>query len=589
LSRSSFVAVAGDDARLEFCDERYVVQGFALGKRGPRAAIAHDEESCVVTLGELHAMADLARDLGLAPGAHDPAWLIMKAWQRWGADSLDRLLGSFAGAFLDLRRHRLVAFRDLTAAVPVYVTKVRGHFVAGSDLRTVAGWDGRPLEPSPLFVAGYLQNQNLDATGTAFDGVSCVQPGAIGVPSADGWRQKRVARWHVNPVRHRSLSDYVDDFAEHLDAAVARRMGGHSRAAVALSGGLDSTNVLAAGVRVAPHVEWVAYAIPFHTSRGDERSLQKVVAEHCGARLEWLSVQGRGPLGGWTGTLLGGRAAPPWAGNWFFGQTLAEGAASDGVPVLFDGEDADSLLTGGRGYLSDLLVRGQWRAWRREALVLRRTNNSNVRGLFKMSLAALLPPALAHRAVPLPPLARVSPLVAPGLAARVHLAERLRRQPALRLWAPGRRFTAQQSLAGEPTQLGMVAREVAEPYRDVDVVDAHPFFDRMLMTFCMGLPWQMVHGGTTPKLLLRELSRRRLPHVFNEHVRKANLSEYYDTAVFGVERDAVAAGLDLAEKRPEWVEPAGLARVRTDFEQHADSWMASRVAMLMLWADQLSG
>lgn len=591
MTREDFVVAVGPRCELsgtweQTFDEREI----HLAIRGSRSSLASTESACAVFVGELDNALHVARLLGVEahPASADPARLTIRAWQRWGQNALDKLVGPFAGAYVDLRARTVTVFRDLTAGVPVYLTFDSSCHVAGSDLGLISAWNGRRREPAPLFIAGYLQNSSVGRCVTPFVNVFSLEPGAIARPElSTGWKQRRIANWHVLSIRHKTLEDYVDDFAQHLDSAVRRRIRNHRTVSVSLSGGLDSTNVLASAARVASDVELVAYGIPFYDPKGDERHVQGVVAAHCGAQLKWVDVAGRGPTGVWSGQLFAGRVAPPWAGNWFFGDALAEAAAEDEVPIMLDGEDADSLLSGSKGYLSDLFVRGRWLAWRRQARRLGERDGVAMSSLLKLSIAGLLPPSLVHKLGATDSSARVSPLVSPTLVEQTHLAELLRGQPWVRVWSPGRRFAAQQRVAAETQRVDEVVTEIGNPFRKMGVVDAHPFFDRELMRFCFGLPWHAVHNGTTPKILLRKLAERRLPPEFSKVVRKANLSEYYDQAVFEHERETIEAGLDLAGQRPDWISPAGLSKLRDKFDRKQDAWMPSRVAMLMLWSRQL--
>lgn len=595
VSRSGFVV--GRPSRhggLRFAETAATFGDISVGVWGDAVLVDSDACGCaaratapaagevLALVGDISNADTLASRLRVSPPTdrQGRARLALLAWRRWGDKALDLLEGAYCGALLTRRPPGVKVFRDITASLPVYLVS---HEAASNDLAVALACEGR-REPDPLFVAEYLQNQFLDPRVTPFRGLESLLPAHVATVRGGHWRTSQTARWHVRSIRHRSLDDYVDEFAHVLDDAVRARLGGYQTAAVSLSGGLDSTNVLASGIVVAPNVRWVAYSIPFRTPRGDETRLQRIVADHCGADLRWVPVDGRGPLGA-PGPLFGGRIAPPWAGNWFFSEALAQAACDDRIALMFDGEDADSLLTGGRGYLSDLLIRGRWIRLQQVIATLHEHDMGEPRGLLKAAVAGILPPRLTRRLTPAR--AAPSPLVSVELAAQVGLAERLTKAPEARIWAPGRRFRAQQMLAGSAAQLATVAVEVGAAFVGRPVEAAHPFLDRRLMTFCMGLPWQAVHGLVTPKLILRELAKRRLPAEFTQAVRKADLSEYYDTAVFGHERAAVRRGLELALGRPEFVNIDAVRRVEHEFESCVRSWTASRIAMLMLWLESL--
>ncbi len=596
MSFDSFLAVIGPDADRVTGTSVTGVPGQAIAVRGARAACVSDDERALAFVGRLDNSRELAERLDIPDrvdgesATEAAARIVFASYRVWGGGFLDRVIGGFAGAFIDHRRHEVRVFRDLTAGQAAYLTTTHeGSVVCGSDLAEVASWR-QSMVPSDLFVAGYLQNLWLEPSATAYDQVFAVIPGHIATINRGerAWRQKRYADWHVQHIRRESFDDYVDEFASHLDEAVRCRLEGASQVSIRLSGGLDSTNVLASLVRVAPAQTRVsAYAIPFRTPRGDERARQIAAARHCDVPLTWISVDGRGPFGKWSGQLFAGRPVAPLGGNWYFGDSVYERAAADGVEVLYDGEDADSLLSGNRSYLADMLARGQFRAWLRETTRISRSEDTTVSRLLRYSLYKQIPnlvlAVFGRRTMVVAP----SPLLAADLARRVGLERRLRTMPAARVWHPGRRFQQYLKLAGGAHHLGMVVPELAIAARGTGVEPAHPFFDRRLMTFCMGLPWHVVCGGSMPKRPLRMLARQRLPAVFHQVQTKAVLDEYYDAAVYGHENDLVLKGLRMALDRPDWVDPAEVQELIDDVRQKKSSFMPSRVAMLMFWDQQL--
>lgn len=541
----------------------------------------------VAFTGRLHYVDDLIAELGLpstlsAGYAEADARMVAAAWARWGAHALDKLLGTFAGVVVDDRHQRVAIFRDITAGRPAFLATHEGEHVAGSDLEMIARWRGRQPKPSSLFVASYLQNQWLDARSTPYDGVEALEPGHVAVPSVAGWRADRKANWHPVKVGRLRPEEYVDLVAAALEGAVAERLRGVTKAAVALSGGLDSTNVLAAGVRVAPAIDWTAYSIPFYEERGDERERQTAVAEHLGVPQTWVNVAGQGPMGSHD---QAGIAPPPWAGNWFFMRSIAQQAAQDGCEIVFDGEDADSLFSGNVYYLTDLLARCQFRIWRRQLRTLADADVVGRRLAIRTSVLLNLPRLLQRRFVDRPALAAVSPLVPPALRVSHAMDERLEHYFKV-AGTPGHRFEAGQRLGCSPVHLRMVMEESARAFDGLNVLDAHPFSDRRVIELALGLPWFAITPVGQNKHLLDQIARRHLPQAHAGRYDKASLDEYYEAAVRGFERPLVTAGLKAAASMPAIFEPDALRALQARFEQGTDGWPAARAATLASWLEK---
>ena len=595
MSQDSFIVVTGQGSDAITGDDLYRLGHRVVAVRGPRAAIARNPITVLAFVGRLDNRTELTKTLGYAnptPGeatSKVAAEIALAAWMRWGPGFLDHLVGGFAGIVLDLRSNDLHVFRDLTAGETAYVTARPGLRVAGSDLVEVARLAGRTAEPSRIFIAGYLQRVVLDAADTAFDGVDAVVPGHIATTTdaTASWRQRRHAAWHVRPIRHRRFPDLLEEFTAIFDESVRCRLEGSKRLGIALSGGLDSTNVLASIVRVAPEVRITAYAIPFYTERGDERNRQTEIARWFGIPIHWVPVAGRGPFGQWSGRLFAGRPTPPIGGNWYMMESLCESATANGDSLLYDGEDADSLLTGNRTYLADLLVTGRFLSWWREVQRIRAREGTSPWHLLKYSLYKQIPDSVLTAVGRGSRLVRPNPLITSELAEEVDLSRRLKRLPSARLWNPGRRFAQYVKLAGDPLQVGVYTPDIAMAARGTSLVLAHPFLDRRLMTFCMGLPWDAICGDFTPKRLLRELARRHLPAFLHTGPTKAVLDEYYEAAVFKHEKELARQGLDLAASRPELCDPGGVVKLRQEMEHEQASFAPSRVAMVMLWLDEI--
>ena len=583
------------DDRFLFCRRRPAegLEGFSdlvetaagwLAVDGRSSAIVTVGHLTMAFSGRLHYMDVTTALLGLpAPqatwGVEQEGLLAAEAWSRWGAGALDKLVGTFAGVVVDLRTLRVEVFRDITAGRPAYLAMPQAEHLASSDLELVARWRGSKPRPSLRFVASHVQDQWLDGRETPYEGVEALEPGHVAVPAQTGWRVGRHAHWLPLQVGKRSAEGYVDLLAEVLDAAMAERLRGIRRAGVALSGGLDSTNVLAAGLRAAPDIEWTAYSIPFHEARGDEQERQRAVAEHLGVAQTWVDVAGKGPLGSHEPGVTG---PPRWAGNWYFMRSIAQQASADGCEVVFDGEDADSLLTGNVLYLSDLLVRGRLPTWLRE---IRRLSSAGVVGrrlALNTSVLTVLPPVLRRRVVDAHQGATVSPLVPQPLAEATGLRDALARYFDAG-WHPGRQFAAAQQLGCNPVQIRVVMEESARCFDETGVLDGHPFTDRKVIELALGLPWYAISPERPNKHLLDQLARRRLPSAYAGRFAKAQLDEYFEQAVRGFESELVFSGMQAAADLPEVFDSSALRSLRADFVNGVGSWEAVRAAVLASW------
>jgi asparagine synthase (glutamine-hydrolysing) len=203
----------------------------------------------------------------------DDAELIAAAYRAWGVACPERLHGDFAIALWDDRRDQLLLARDRFGTRPLYYACISGALVFANSLDVLRMHPGVTAALDEGAVGDFLRfGYNTDPSSTIFASVRCV-PAAHRLVFSGG--DSVVTRYWDLPtdgtIRHRRMEDYVDQFAELLQNAVADRIRGADAAVLLLSGGRDSTAVAAmaraaAGRNGPPRLHAVTavfdYAIP---------------------------------------------------------------------------------------------------------------------------------------------------------------------------------------------------------------------------------------------------------------------------------------------------------------------------------------
>ena len=136
---------------------------------------------------------ELVRSLNLSRNDLGYARLVAAAWERWGEDALDHIIGDFAVAVYDTSRRILALARDPTGQVPLFFrTFAQGAGFASlpNGLREVAGL-ASSIEPSSL--ARYLAGIDPVDGQTSFAEIKAVRPGEI-VRIASGSIERRRPR-----------------------------------------------------------------------------------------------------------------------------------------------------------------------------------------------------------------------------------------------------------------------------------------------------------------------------------------------------------------------------------------------------------
>ena len=293
--------------------------------------------------------------------------LVLDAWRRWGADSVERLQGAFAFVVWDARRRELSCVRDHVGFRPFCYYNDERRFVFATDVRAVLAVSGVPhrLDDEALD-AYYLENRSLLLDRSFLRGIWKLRPGHLLTIRADG--SKRQRRWW-NPgtrstIQLTSNDDYAALVRERLEQAVACRLRTQYPIGAHLSGGLDSSivTVLAArrlragGRALAKTYSWLPPPSEGPDALASERSLIRMVCDQEGLECVSTPFFADDAIADMTHDFT----LEP-SDSQIYERTVCGRAAGDGVRVLLSGWGGDEVATcHGRGYFAEQFLSGHW-------------------------------------------------------------------------------------------------------------------------------------------------------------------------------------------------------------------------------------
>jgi asparagine synthase (glutamine-hydrolysing) len=222
--------------------------------------------------------------LAQSPDAH----LILHAYATWGARCVEHLIGDFAFAIWDEPCRRLFCARDHFGVVPFYYASLADGVAVGNVLRSLLAHPEVSATLNERAVADFLLfGLNMDHTATTYHDVGSLPP-AHTLTFQDG--ALRLHRyWDPEPageLRFERRQDFVDAFRDRFDQAVSDRLRS-SRCGAFLSGGMDSTSIVATAKRVSPGLDLRAYTIVYERLFEEEEGwLADLVAEYTGVSVE---------------------------------------------------------------------------------------------------------------------------------------------------------------------------------------------------------------------------------------------------------------------------------------------------------------
>ncbi|MFJ8577039.1 N-acetylglutaminylglutamine amidotransferase [Micromonospora sp. NPDC093277] len=176
--------------------------------------------------------------------------VVVKAYAEWGLDFVDHLIGMFAVAISERDTGRLVLARDRLGIKPLYLAKTPGLVRFASTLPALLAGGGIDTSIDPVALAHYLSFHSIvPPPRTILRGAAKLPPATVRVYEPDGSARERVY-WQPSFGRTAERAgwterDWQDALLESLTTAVRRRTVADVPVGVLLSGGLDSSLVVA--------------------------------------------------------------------------------------------------------------------------------------------------------------------------------------------------------------------------------------------------------------------------------------------------------------------------------------------------------
>jgi asparagine synthase (glutamine-hydrolysing) len=235
--------------------------------------------------GELYNFQSLKAELealGVMFASHSDTEVLLRAWQQWGEDCLPRLVGMFAFAIWDMRAQRITLVRDQIGIKPLYygITDA-GDLVFASELKGVLAHPDvqRTLDPQAL--EDYLALGYVPDPKSIYRGVRKLPPGHL-LSWRAGEAEPAVRQyWDVSFDRTADATpeEAIARLRELLDGAVQSQMVADVPLGAFLSGGVDSSAVVASMSRTSPQSVRTC-SIGFDHDGFDETVHARQVARH---------------------------------------------------------------------------------------------------------------------------------------------------------------------------------------------------------------------------------------------------------------------------------------------------------------------
>ncbi len=328
-----------------------------VGLYDGRQPIGNEDDSIqVVFNGELFDYPERRAELeakGHRFRTHCDTELFPHLWEEYGEAMFEHLHGQFAVALYDRRQRRLILARDRFGICPLYWSRQGDWLLFGSEIKALLASGLVPARADLRGINHAFTFFALPGPVTCFERVSSLLPGHYLDVQADT-RFVRTIReriyWQIDfpdagqEERGTNQQQLVDRFEDVMRRAVERRLRADVPVVSYLSGGVDSSVVVAMASKVR------GTPIPTFTIRIDDPALDEtseagVVARHIGAHPTVVKVGADETLGTYP-ELVRAAESPVIDTSCAALLMLARQVHADGYKVALTGEGADEWLAG---------------------------------------------------------------------------------------------------------------------------------------------------------------------------------------------------------------------------------------------------
>jgi len=374
-----------DDGSVAFGFRRLAI--IDLSDAANQPMFSADGSLALVYNGEIYNYIELREELrnkGHVFRTESDSEVLLTAYEEWGADCLPRFNGMFAFALWDGRQRRLLLARDRFGEKPLFYTRLaHGGIAFASEAKALfAHPDVQPAideDALRLYTDGhYYESDEL----TLFKGVHRLPGGHAMTVDERGQVIRSWAYWTLDfaPANHRyKEGEAIDEFTHLLERSVSMRLRSDVPVGTSLSGGLDSSTVVALVARMRDE-RGIITQNTFSARFDDDPALSEgpyidLVTKATGVNPHIVTPDPQRLIEE-SRSLHYHQEEPFLSASIYLQWCVARLAAAHKTTVILDGQGADELLGGYQYYFPshqlDLVESGQWGPALRETMLFSR-------------------------------------------------------------------------------------------------------------------------------------------------------------------------------------------------------------------------
>lgn len=321
-----------------------------LSEHGSQPMTDPETGNCIVYNGEVYNYKKLRHSLaqeGVTFESDTDTEVILKYYGRRGLPALlSNLIGMFAFGIWDASSQRLILARDHTGIKPLYYHHGDRVFLFASEVRALLATDLIPRDLDPIALESYLAYGSVQGPHTIVQHIRSLPPAHYLVVEANGTCGSPKSYW-APPFTPEAQANRLDgalvrNFRGLLEEVVTEHMASDVPLGAFLSGGIDSSSVVALMNHVAPgRVQ--SFSIIFNERSYSEDRYSRLIAQHVGTSHHEICLDERTLLDSLPDTLT---ALDQPSGDGPNVYAISRAVRAAGITVALSGQGGDEVLCG---------------------------------------------------------------------------------------------------------------------------------------------------------------------------------------------------------------------------------------------------
>lgn len=460
--------------------------------------------------------------------------IILSAYEKWGEQCPEKLLGDFVFVIFDKKRNSLFCARDHFGVKPFYYYSSANFFAFATEIKALFCLPEIERILNEEMVANYLVGNFQDKSQTYYQNIFRLPAGNSLKISGKNFTKNCYFELDQNrELRLGSNEEYAEGLREIFTEAVRCRMRSNQKIGSMLSGGLDSTSIACVARNLLQKEngsDLPTFSVVYdRIVECDERKyIDSVLAQggfnsHLIPGDNYSSINNLERISWHTDSPVIG---PGFSSAWESNQNIV----SSGVKVVFDGHDGDNAVSYGYNYLNELADAGKWIKLAKEAGELSDVFSMSRweilkdyfegfwwKPFLKKNPKAKIIPRIWRRLTPRKVgvteptnFSIMKNLINEDFAERINLGERFRsvQKSAVNLSKTAREFHFHSVTAGGQSFALEQSDALAAAF---GLEIRYPFWDKRLIEYCLALPGdQKCHQGWN-RVVMRRAMNNILP------------------------------------------------------------------------------